>query len=95
MPMKIQVKLYATLRLNLGVAGLEIEIDKPVTILKLLELASQQLNSDIIPELIEDGEIMVGTILLINGKNIFHAEKLETMINEECEVSVFPPAGGG
>ncbi|MBI9054489.1 MAG: MoaD/ThiS family protein [Bacteroidales bacterium] len=93
--MKIQVKLYSTLRLNLGVAGLEIEIDKPVTILKLLKLASQQLNSDIIPELIEDGKIMVGTILLINGKNILHAEKLETMINEECEVSVFPPSGGG
>lgn len=93
--MKIHVKLFATLRLNLGVADLEIEIDKPITIMELLELASQKLNSDIIPELIEDGKIMVGTILLINGNNIFHAEKLETMIREDCEVSVFPPAGGG
>jgi molybdopterin synthase sulfur carrier subunit len=95
MPMKIQVKLFATLRLNLGVAGLEIEIDKPVTLLKLLELASQQLNTDIIPELIENGEIMVGTILLINGKNVLHAEKLKTLITEECKVEIFPPVGGG
>lgn len=93
--MKIHVKLFATLRLNLGIAELEIEIDKPITIMKLLELASQKLNSNIIPELIEDGKIRVGTILLINGKNIFHAEKLETMIVENCVVSVFPPAGGG
>lgn len=93
--MIINVKLFATLRLNLGVAGLEIEINKPVTILKLLELVSEKLNTDIIPELIEDRKIMVGTILLINGKNIFHAEKLETLITEDCEVSVFPPAGGG
>ena len=93
--MKIHVKLFATLRLKLGITGLEIETDKPVTIMQLLELISQKLNTNIIPELIEDGEIMVGTILLINGKNVIHAEKLETLITEECEVSVFPPAGGG
>jgi len=93
--MKIQVKLFATLRLNLGVAGLDIEINKPVTMLKLLELVSEELNTDILPELIEDGEIMVGTILLINGKDVLHAKKLETMITEDCEISVFPPAGGG
>ncbi|MCK5171332.1 MAG: MoaD/ThiS family protein [Bacteroidales bacterium] len=93
--MKINVKLFATIRLKLGVAGLEIETDKPVTIMELLELVSQKLDADIIPELIEDGEIIVGTILLINGKNVLHAEKLETLITEECEVSVFPPAGGG
>ena len=93
--MIIHIKLFATLRLKLGVAELEIETDKPVTIMQLLELVSQKLNTDIIHELLENGEIMVGTILLINGKNIFHADKLETLITEECEVSVFPPAGGG
>jgi molybdopterin synthase sulfur carrier subunit len=84
-----------TLRLKLGIAELKIEIEKPVTIIQLLKLISQQLKTDIIPELIEDEEIMVGTILLINGKNVLHADKLETLITEECEVSVFPPAGGG
>ena len=93
--MIIHVKLFATLRLKLGIAGLEIETDKPVTIMQLLKLISQKLNTDIIPELIKNGEVMVGTILLINGKNILHADKLETLITEDCEVSVFPPAGGG
>lgn len=93
--MVIHVKLFATLRLKLGVAGLEIETFKPVIIMQLLELVSQKLDTDIIPELIEDGKIMVGTILLINGKNVLHADKLETLITEECEVSVFPPSGGG
>lgn len=93
--MIIHIKLFATLRLKLGVAGLEIETDKPVTIMQLLELVSQKLNTDITPELIEDGKIKVGTILLINGENIFHADKLETLITKECEVSVFPPSGGG
>jgi molybdopterin synthase sulfur carrier subunit len=93
--MKIQVKLFATLRLNLGVSSLEIETSNPITIMELLELVSTKLDSDIIPELIEDGKIMVGTILLINGKDILHAQKLETMITEDCVISVFPPVGGG
>ena len=93
--MVIHIKLFATLRLKLGVAGLEIETFKPVTIMQLLELVSQKLDTDIIPELIEDGKIMVGTILLINGKNVLHADKFETLITEKCEVSVFPPSGGG
>jgi sulfur-carrier protein len=93
--MKIQVKLFATLRLKLGIAGLEVETDKPLTVMALLELVSQKLKADIVPELVKEGEIKVGTIILINGKNILHAEKLETMITEDCEVSVFPPAGGG
>ena len=93
--MRINVKLFATLRLKLGVAELEIVTDSSVTIMQLLELVSQQLKADIIPELIKDGEIMVGTILLINGKNVLHADKLETLIKENCEVSIFPPSGGG
>lgn len=93
--MKIHVKIFATLRLKLGVSDFTIESDRAITILELLELASKKLNSDIIPELIEDGEIRVGTILLINGKDVLHADKLKTMINEDCTVSVFPPVGGG
>ncbi len=93
--MKIQVKIFATLRLKLGIAGIEIESEEPMTVMMLLESVSLKINADIIPELVKEGEIMVGTIILINGKNILHAEKLETMITEDCEVSVFPPAGGG
>jgi molybdopterin synthase sulfur carrier subunit len=93
--MKIQVKLFATLRLNLGIAQVNIEIDKAITMLQLLNLVCEKLDTDILPELIENGEIMVGTILLINGKDVLHAEKLETMISEDCEVSIFPPVGGG
>lgn len=93
--MKIQVKIFATLRLKLGISGVEIESEQPMTVMMLLESVSRKINSDIIPELVKEGEIMVGTIILINGKNILHAEKLETLITEDCEVSVFPPAGGG
>lgn len=93
--MKIQVKLFATLRLNLGISSIEIETDNSITIMEVLELVSTKLDNDIIPELIEDRKIKVGTIILINGKDVLHAQKLKTMITEDCEISIFPPVGGG
>lgn len=93
--MKVKVKLYATLRLELGISDIDIEFDQSITMMQLLEKIQEKVQADIISELIEDGLIMAGTILLINGKNVLHAQKLETLIPDNCIVSVFPPVGGG
>lgn len=93
--MKIEVKIFATLRLKLGIAGLEINTTSPVSVRELLDLACQKIGKDILPELLVDGEIKKGTIILIDGKNVLHMEKLDTMIHQDCKVSLFPPAGGG
>jgi sulfur-carrier protein len=92
---KIHVKLYATLRLKLGIADVFVETDKHLTMLELLEKVSDMVGEDILPELIDDGKIMVGTMLLIDGKNVLHAQKLETPVPDGSVVSVFPPNGGG
>lgn len=93
--MKVKVKLYATLRLELGISDIDIEFDQSITMMQLVEKIQEKVQADIISELIEDGLIMAGTILLINGKNVLHAQKLETLIPDNCIVSVFPPVGGG
>jgi molybdopterin synthase sulfur carrier subunit len=93
--MRVKVKLYATLRLELGISDLAIEFDQPITMMQLLEKIQQKVQADIISELIEDGIIIAGTILLIDGKNVLHAQKLETLIPDNCIVSIFPPVGGG
>jgi len=93
--MKITVKLFATLRLNLKIGQVEVNSNSPLSVLNLLQLVSQKVGKDILPELIVDGKIMVGTIILINGFNILHMDALNTIINKDCVVSVFPPNGGG
>jgi len=95
MNMKITVKLFAILRLKLKTGQVIISSSKPITVLELLQKVSEKLNSDIIPELIEYEKIMVGTIILIDGYNVLHMDKLETIIDKDCVVSVFPPNGGG
>ncbi|MGE0078830.1 MAG: hypothetical protein AB7S48_13305 [Bacteroidales bacterium] len=93
--MEVKVKLFATLRLNLKIGMVNIQTGSSVSILELLELVSQKLNSNIISELIENEKVIVGTIILIDGVNILHLNKLDTIIDKDCTVSVFPPNGGG
>lgn len=93
--MKIHVKIFATLRLKIGLASLDIETNSVITVLQLLNMISRQVNYDVIPELIENNEVRVGTIILIDGKNILHAQKLDTKIDKSCKVEIFPPVGGG
>lgn len=93
--MIIEVKLFATLRLKLKTGMVKVNITEPVTVLQLLHIVSDKLESDIIPELIENNKIMIGTIILIDGYNVLHMNKLETVIDKDCIVSLFPPNGGG
>ncbi|OQY09562.1 MAG: hypothetical protein B6I29_03130 [Marinitoga sp. 4572_148] len=93
--MKIEVKFFATLRLYLGVASINLECEEPITVRELIEYLVNKFNDKKIKEyLLEDGKIRVGTMILINGKNIIHLDGLDTQI-EEGIISIFPPAGGG
>ena len=38
---------------------------------------------------------MIGTIILVDGFNVLHLDGLNTMIDKDSMVSVFPPNGGG
>ncbi len=40
-------------------------------------------------------ELERGYIILVNGHNIVHLNGLDTPLNEEDTVSIFPPLGGG
>lgn len=93
--MKIEVKFFATLRLYLGVASVNIEFKNPITVKELIDYLVNKFNDVKIRDyLLENGKIRVGTMILINGKNIIHLNGLETKI-EEGIISIFPPAGGG
>ncbi|WGS64291.1 MoaD family protein [Marinitoga aeolica] len=93
--MKIEVKFFATLRLYLGVASINLEINKPITVDNLIDMLVEKFNDKKIRDyLVEGKKIKIGTMILINGKNIIHLNGLDTMV-EEGIISIFPPAGGG
>ena len=95
----VTIKLFATLQLKLGVT--EIVYDGPVLtagriIAWLQRWATDHGHDvDVTRELLEeDGRIRPGTMLLIDGRNVHHAQGLDTPVDGRV-MSVFPPAGGG
>ncbi len=92
---RIKIEFFATLRLVLEVAGLEIEADGPVTVRQLISIASEKLGTDISAKLMDGDKIKRGTMILVNGKNIHHLNGLDTLVKPGDRVAVFPPAGGG
>lgn len=93
--MTTDVKLFATLRLALGRGSVQIESEGPVTVGALIDSVSEAVGQDVRSYLLnEDGSLQIGTMILVNGKNIHHLDGLDTII-ENADVSIFPPAGGG
>jgi molybdopterin synthase sulfur carrier subunit len=92
---RVKIEFFATLRLALGVASIEIELSSPKTIREIIKIASDKLGTDIEPKLFEGDKIRRGTMILVNGKNIHHINGLDTMIHPGDRIAVFPPAGGG
>ena len=93
--MTIEVKLFATLRMSLGVASVSIETTQPPTVSELITLVGEKLGEDISDFLLEpEGELRMGTMILLEGHNIHHMEGLDTRVTV-AQVAIFPPAGGG
>ena len=93
--MTIEVKLFATLRMHLGVASVSIETDSPPTIKQMIDMISERIGEDIREWLVEpDGSVRMGTMILLEGHNMLHMDGLDTLVTVK-DVAVFPPAGGG
>lgn len=91
----INVNFYTTLRLYLKRKKLKIN-EKEISVRELLEKCEAKTPKKFTQKLIdENGDMKQGTIILINGKNIHHIDKLDTIVTDGDNVALFPPGGGG
>jgi len=93
--MNVEARFYSMLRFKLNSASLELSFDQPVTVHELLDRICSSFDYDVRADLLADGGIKKGTIILIDGKNVLHLDQLDTQIDQDCVVSLFPPSGGG
>ncbi len=90
----IKIKFYSTLRMFLKQN--EIEIDSHnISIFALLQKISEKTNKDLLSEITDTEQLIQGTIILLNGRNIYHLEKMDTIVKSGDLVDIFPPGGGG
>lgn len=75
----------------------EIEIDAAeLSIYALLQKVETILDKKFIFKLIDKHkQIIPGTMILINGRNIWHLSQLDSIATDGDEISIFPPGGGG
>ncbi len=93
--MKLSIKLFATIRLSTGLKVIDINIDKPVTVLDMLKIVSESINYDLVKKLIRNNKLIPGVIILLDGVNVLHLQKLETLIDKDTTISIFPAVAGG
>ncbi len=93
--MKLSIKLFATIRLSTGLKVIDLNIDKPVNIVEMLKIVSEAINYDLTKKLIKNGQLIPGVIILLDGENILHKQKLETIIDKDTTISIFPAVAGG
>ena len=93
--MKLSIKLFATIRLDTGLKIVDVNIDQPVNIIEMLKTVSAIIDYDLIEELIDDNTIIPGVIILLDGVNIHHIDKLDTIISKDTTISIFPAVAGG
>ncbi len=96
----ITVNFYTTLRLMLSIKEIQIECSGEMAIPELLnkaeKIVEQKTSKKFIWKLLADnGSIKLGTIIMINGKNILDSKGLECRVRKGDTVALFPPGGGG
>ncbi len=92
----MKVNFYATLRQIVGGKTIDFEITPAATIGSLIQ-AMVARYPDLRQALLgADGQLAPHVHVFVNGRDVFHLEsQMDTVLNEDDSVGVFPAVGGG
>ena len=92
----VKVQFYSLIRLLLKQDKLELSPCENERVGQLLQRVQQQISTPFLHKLLDDqGELLLGTIIMVNRRNILHLKKLQTPVNDGDVVAFFPPGAGG
>jgi len=91
------VRLFNLLSKSIGKKELELDsIENVRDLLQYLsEVYGEKADKWIWQGKGERRTLMTGTLILVNGKHVYHLQGLDTKLNDSDVISIFPPSGGG
>ncbi len=91
----VKIKFYSLIRMFLGINEVEVEASS-VSIYEFIMKVEKLIGKRFLDRLIDaEMQILPGTMILINGRNIFHLDKINSIVQDGDEICIFPPGGGG
>lgn len=94
--MKIHIKTIFTLEKYVGGHKFQtLELEEGSTLYGALERLLQMYGSPLAEKLFNGDKLRKGIIVYVNGRNSLVLEHLDTPLQDDDEVLIMPPVGGG
>jgi molybdopterin synthase sulfur carrier subunit len=87
------VKFFAYIRDFTG--SKEINIDSCLTLRELLDKLCRKYGEKFSGKVLAGDKLRDDIIIMVNGRHILHLQGLETNLEENDEISIFPKVAGG
>lgn len=91
----MQVKVYATLRMKIGQAKIDVKAGPGDTVRDVIREVLE-LYPVLAPDVMADEDRLVNHVhIFLNGRNVRLLDGLDSVIQEGQKLDIFPPVGGG
>ena len=89
----MEIRVYATLRPIVG--GRSVTLDAPPASVEGVMDELLRRFPDLAERLVESGSVRPYVAVMVNGRDIRHTGGLETPLDPDAEIDIFPPVAGG
>ncbi|SFR51491.1 ubiquitin-like small modifier protein 1 [Halogeometricum limi] len=91
--MTVQLRFFANFREAVGSKTIERDYEMSTVGDVLRELEAE--FDGLAGEILEDGHVRPQVNVLLNGRDVEHEQGVDTAIDEDDTLSIFPPVAGG